>query len=165
MERSKTRPATDLVRLVLGIVFVIGGLTYGFTVHASTLTRKIAAATVAAGFFMLVLSRLGFACVACGRALKTRKYGFAPSVEGPLRAAAAGNDVAAMAGIVRGPRIDDQTKDRTSLVVGYCDRCKRVATIEAVNIRGGRHAGEIADREVTGDGVEPLIEAAIETPP
>lgn len=162
MERHKTRPALELGKLIPGVILVGLGLLLIVALEGLSLWSL---GLMGLGGTLIAIARLGQACVACRRSMKRREYAFSPWIAGQLREAIDQADGAAMAEIVRGPRIDHQVATRTSLILGYCDKCKRVTTVQATEINEGRRPRVIANREMVGEAMTPLAQAAADIMP
>lgn len=169
MERRHTHRGVSTWKLVVGIAMLGYALLHSLVIARAQWTLLSLLDFRSPGLFLLIGvgliidSQRGHACARCDRILNRREYALSPSVAGPLREAVENEDSAALAAIVRGPRIDTQVPARTTLVLHYCAKCKSVATIEAAEARGGTKA--IAERELAGKGVEPLAQAGIDVMP
>lgn len=162
MTRQKTQRALELGKVVAGVILLLLGVALLFVYERSSLFPL---SFLSIGATLIVAARLGQACVDCRRSMSRREYAFSPWTAHQLREAIEAEDGAAMAEIVRGPRIDTKMASRTSLVLGYCERCKRVTTVQLTEVTPGRRSHVLADQELVGDHVAPLVKAAIDVMP
>lgn len=161
MERHETRRATSLWRAIPGVLLFVMGF-FALVMRPSSFLGLLA---LALGPALVVFPQLGIACVACKRSMKRREYAFSPWIATQIREAVTERDGAALAEIIRGPRIDNRMPTRTTLVLGYCDKCRRVTTIETWLITPERRPRVITEQEMVGPEVDPVVQAGIDVMP
>ena len=161
MERHKTRRALELSKAIPGGLLVL----VGFTLLVMEWPRLVVFCVMGVGSMLVTVARMSQACVTCRRSMKRREYAFSPWIATQIREAVQSNDGAALAEIIRGPRIDNRMPTRTTLVLGYCDRCRRVTTVQTELITEGRQPRVFTDQEMVGPEVEPVAQAGIDVMP
>lgn len=162
MTRTKTRSAIEMSKFISGLLLVIAGPTWFFVLNGSA---KLGAVAAVFGAVIILLSFLGHACVDCNTTMRSKEYGFPPEIAPRVKSAIEGEDMDALAALIRGPQISNRADHRAGLDVGYCPKCGKVATLLGMHMDKARGNETLGEREVFGEKVTKLTAAVADVNP
>jgi hypothetical protein len=145
-----------------GLLLVAAGLGYFFVADGGV---KVSVAAFAFGAVLILLSLLGHACVDCNTTMSSKEYGLAPELAPKVKSAIEGEDMDALAALIRGPQISNRADHRAGLDVGYCPKCGKVATLLGMHMDKARGNETLGEREVFGEKVTKLTAAVADVNP